>query len=132
MSRAGAQGVVRAWLAGKNIDPDLWLKVLEYSDTLDRTVDWGRNFRIEICGLRFSNWVRRVGDPAKAGLFDASAARGLSAVSGSSAGSVSVVSAGSTVPSESLMTLLRARYRRSRRAGWFWVACSCRWLSSGK
>jgi len=33
-----AQAVVRAWLAGGNIDPDLRLKVLEYSDAVDRTV----------------------------------------------------------------------------------------------
>jgi aminopeptidase N len=33
-----AQAAVRTWLAGKNIDPDLRLKVLEASDSLDRTV----------------------------------------------------------------------------------------------
>jgi len=33
-----AQAAVRAWLAGKNIDPDLRLKVLEASDSIDRTV----------------------------------------------------------------------------------------------
>jgi aminopeptidase N len=33
-----AQTAVRGWLAGKNIDPDLRLKVLEVSDSLDRTV----------------------------------------------------------------------------------------------
>jgi aminopeptidase N len=33
-----AQAVVHAWLAEKNIDPDLRLKVLEVSDFLDRTV----------------------------------------------------------------------------------------------
>jgi hypothetical protein len=31
-------------LSGKNIDPDLRLKVLEASDTLDRTVRIGRAF----------------------------------------------------------------------------------------
>ena len=41
---AHAQQVVRAWLSGKNIDPDLRLKVLEASDTLDRTVRIGRAF----------------------------------------------------------------------------------------
>ena len=35
---AKAQEVVRAWLAGQKIDPDLRLKVLEVSDSLDRTV----------------------------------------------------------------------------------------------
>jgi aminopeptidase N len=35
---ADAQAAVRAWLAGKGIDPDLRLKVLEASDSLDRTV----------------------------------------------------------------------------------------------
>ena len=35
---AQAQGTVRAWLASKNIDPDLRLKVLEAADPLDRTV----------------------------------------------------------------------------------------------
>ena len=33
-----AQTVVHAWLADKAIDPDLRLKVLEYSDALDKTV----------------------------------------------------------------------------------------------
>ena len=33
-----AQAAVRTWLAGQNIDPDLRLKVLEASDSLDRTV----------------------------------------------------------------------------------------------
>jgi hypothetical protein len=33
-----AQAVVRAWLAGQKVDPDLRLKVLEVSDSLDRTV----------------------------------------------------------------------------------------------
>jgi len=37
-SCARAQEVVRAWLAGQKIDPDLRLKVLEVSDSLDRTV----------------------------------------------------------------------------------------------
>ena len=41
---AHAQQVVRAWLSGKNIDPDLRLKVLEASDTLDRTVRIRRAF----------------------------------------------------------------------------------------
>ena len=35
---ADAQAVVHAWLAGHTIDPDLRLKVLEVSDSLDRTV----------------------------------------------------------------------------------------------
>jgi aminopeptidase N len=35
---AAAQAVVHSWLARKNIDPDLRLKVLEVSDALDRTV----------------------------------------------------------------------------------------------
>ncbi len=35
---ARAQDVVRAWLAGQKVDPDLRLKVLEVSDSLDRTV----------------------------------------------------------------------------------------------
>jgi aminopeptidase N len=39
-----AQQVVRAWLSGKNIDPDLRLKVLEASDALDRTVRIRRAF----------------------------------------------------------------------------------------
>jgi aminopeptidase N len=34
----GAQTVVHAWLNDKSIDPDLRLKVLEYSDALDKTV----------------------------------------------------------------------------------------------
>jgi aminopeptidase N len=33
-----AQAAVRAWLPSPNIDPDLRLKVLEVSDSLDRTV----------------------------------------------------------------------------------------------
>ncbi|MGA7157171.1 MAG: M1 family aminopeptidase [Acidobacteriaceae bacterium] len=37
-SAPAAQAVVRAWLAGGGMDPDLRLKVLEYSDALDRTV----------------------------------------------------------------------------------------------
>lgn len=37
-SCVGAQTVVHAWLADKPIDPDLRLKVLEYSDALDKTV----------------------------------------------------------------------------------------------
>jgi aminopeptidase N len=41
---AHAQKVVRAWLSGKNIDPDLRLKVLEASDALDRTVRIRRAF----------------------------------------------------------------------------------------
>ncbi|MGA8939668.1 MAG: M1 family aminopeptidase [Acidobacteriaceae bacterium] len=36
-SSPAAQEVVRAWLAGGGMDPDLRLKVLEYSDALDRT-----------------------------------------------------------------------------------------------
>jgi aminopeptidase N len=39
-----AQQVVRAWLSGKNIDPDLRLKVLEASDALDRTIRIRRAF----------------------------------------------------------------------------------------
>ncbi len=35
---SGAQATVRAWLAGEKIDPDLRLKVLEVSDSLDRAV----------------------------------------------------------------------------------------------
>jgi len=35
---AEAQNVVQDWLAEKEIDPDLRLKVLEVSDSLDRTV----------------------------------------------------------------------------------------------
>jgi aminopeptidase N len=38
LSCEGAQKSVQAWLADKTIDPDLRLKVLEYSDALDRTV----------------------------------------------------------------------------------------------
>jgi aminopeptidase N len=38
------QAAVRAWLAGGNIDPDLRLKVLEYSDALDRTVKIRQQF----------------------------------------------------------------------------------------
>jgi aminopeptidase N len=34
----GAQAAVHEWLAGQKIDPDLRLKVLEVSDSLDRTV----------------------------------------------------------------------------------------------
>jgi aminopeptidase N len=37
-SSPAAQAVVRRWLSGEHIDPDLRLKVLEYSDALDRTV----------------------------------------------------------------------------------------------
>jgi aminopeptidase N len=39
-----AQAVVRAWLAGGAMDPDLRLKVLEYSDAVDRTVKIRREF----------------------------------------------------------------------------------------
>jgi len=39
-----AQSDVQAWLAGHGIDPDLRLKVLEASDSLDRTVLIRRNF----------------------------------------------------------------------------------------
>ena len=39
-----AQATVHAWLAGRNIDPDLRLKVLEVSDSLDRTVLIGQRF----------------------------------------------------------------------------------------
>jgi aminopeptidase N len=39
-----AQAVVHAWLAGQKIDPDLRLKVLEVSDSLDRTVLIGKRF----------------------------------------------------------------------------------------
>jgi aminopeptidase N len=39
-----AQAAVRAWLASGNIDPDLRLKVLEYSDALDRTVKIRQQF----------------------------------------------------------------------------------------
>jgi aminopeptidase N len=39
-----AQQVIRQWLSGKNIDPDLRLKVLEASDALDRTVRIRRAF----------------------------------------------------------------------------------------
>jgi aminopeptidase N len=39
-----AQTVVRTWLAGGVIDPDLRLKVLEYSDGLDRTVKIRQRF----------------------------------------------------------------------------------------
>jgi hypothetical protein len=39
-----AQAVVREWLAGGAIDPDLRLKVLEYSDALDRTVKIRQRF----------------------------------------------------------------------------------------
>ncbi len=39
LANSGAgQAVVRAWLAGGGMDPDLRLKVLEYSDALDKTV----------------------------------------------------------------------------------------------
>jgi aminopeptidase N len=43
-SSPAAQAAVRAWLAGKNIDPDLRLKVLEVADSLDRTVLIGQKF----------------------------------------------------------------------------------------
>jgi aminopeptidase N len=39
-----AQAAVHAWLAGQKIDPDLRLKVLEVSDSLDRTVLIGQKF----------------------------------------------------------------------------------------
>jgi aminopeptidase N len=41
---AEAQAAVYAWLAGQKIDPDLRLKVLEVSDSLDRTVLIGKKF----------------------------------------------------------------------------------------
>ena len=43
-SSHAAQAAVRAWLGGDNIDRDLRLKVLEASDTLDRTVLIGKRF----------------------------------------------------------------------------------------
>jgi aminopeptidase N len=39
-----AQTTVHAWLAGRNIDPDLRLKVLEVCDSLDRTLLIGQRF----------------------------------------------------------------------------------------
>jgi hypothetical protein len=36
--------VVQAWLARQKIDPDLRLKILEVSDSLDRTVLIRQNF----------------------------------------------------------------------------------------
>jgi aminopeptidase N len=41
---AEAQAAVHAWLAGQKIDPDLRLKVLEVSDSLDRTVSISKKF----------------------------------------------------------------------------------------
>jgi aminopeptidase N len=41
---SAAQAAVDSWLAGKNIDPDLRLKVLEISDPLHRTVLIGQRF----------------------------------------------------------------------------------------
>ena len=41
---AEAQAAVHAWLTGQKIDPDLRLKVLEVSDSLDRTVLIGKKF----------------------------------------------------------------------------------------
>jgi aminopeptidase N len=41
---AEAQAIVHTWLAGRQIDPDLRLKILEVSDSLDRTVLIRRKF----------------------------------------------------------------------------------------